>query len=192
MKATATSHPGYYVLAFAALIAAGSSCLAETKVGRGGKAGKAPAQLNAFIVIDATSASAQVSREGLELAIRQLHLPQAAGLAGWTDFSRTASGGARLESDNRFGFEVIESGDAEDDGSVRAFRLSLDGVSASGGSAYAVSFAASDLSGASAGIQPAVYAAVAAATASGKKSGQVRIVAAKYSGGRFTFSLAIK
>jgi len=192
MKDIATARTVFSALVIVAFIASGSSCVAEARAGRGGKAGKAPAELNAFIVLDRQSESSQAPKEGLELAIREMHLPQAAGLAGWTDFIRTASGGARLESDNRFGFQVIESGDAEADGSVRAFRLRLDGVSASGGIAYAVSFTASDLAGGSGGIQPAAYAAMEAATASGKKSGQVRVVAAKYSGGRFTFTLAVK
>lgn len=189
MKALATPRPRLFLLALAAFVAAAPACLADAKAGRGGRAGKAPAELNAFVVV---GDSVNGSRESLELAIRQMYLPQAAGLAGWTSFSRTASGAAKLEGDNRFGFEVIGSSDAEPDGSIRAFRLRLDGLSASGGVAYAVSFAASDLAGDSGPIQPAVYAAAAAATASGKKSGQVRIVAAKYSDGRFAFSLAVK
>lgn len=194
MKATCQDRRALYLLVLVSSIAVAPACAAETKIGRGGKAGKAPGEVNAFISLEKNDGAGAIP-DGVELAVRELHLPQAAGLSGWTGFSLAAPGKARLESDNRFGFEIVSQGDAEADGSLRAFRLRLSGVAASGGTLYTVSFAVSDLvSGAGAGsrLQPAVFAAVKAASASGKKEGHVRVLAAKYGKGRFTYKLAIQ
>jgi hypothetical protein len=192
MKASFPDRRALCLLILVSSIAVAPACAAETKTGRGGKAGKAPGEVNAFVALEKRDGSAAI-QDGVELAVREMHLPQAAGLSGWTDFSLAASGKAKLESDNRFGFEVVSQGDAEADGSLRAFRLRLSGVSASGGTLYTVSFAASDLVSGSGGmLQPAVFAAAQAASASGKKEGQVRVLAAKYGKGRFTYKLAIK
>lgn len=169
------------------LCAASASCVAEAKASLGGKAGKAPATVNAFVVLPPDG-------EGAQLATRDICLPSAASLLGWTPYAVPSPGRVAFESDRTFGYEVIEEGRTGKDGEIQAFKLRVDGVAASGGTLCTVSFSLADLRPGDDGafLQPATFAAVQAALRSKRRSGQVRVLAAKYQDGTFTFRLAVK
>lgn len=187
MKATGPLFPFRFLVIALALAAAASACAAETKVGKGGKAGKAPETVNAFVVLPPDEA-------GTELATRNIHLPSAAGLLGWTSFSAPSPGKVDFDFDSILAYEILGKGEVGDDGEIQAFRIKVDGVSASGGTLYTVTFAPADLvpKKGEAFLQPATFAVVEAAVKSRLRSGLIRVLAAKFEKGAFTYKLAIK
>lgn len=165
-----------------------AACRAESAVAPGGNAGKASVKSNVFIIMEKEG-------EGAELALGNILLPSAIGYFGWTSFSAPKGGQIELRADGTYRADILKDGVVSGDYRVRAYQVSLPGAKASGGKLYTVTFGAADIPGVAAGgasVQPAGFALMAAIRKSGKAGGKVRVVAAKFSKGTFTYKVAVK
>jgi hypothetical protein len=165
-----------------------ASAAAQVSVKPGGAAGKTPAKVNVFVIMDKEG-------QGADLIVKNMILPEAISLYAWASFKLGHDGSVEYRAEASFPADILKSADVPSEAGFRAYQVALSGAKPSGGKLYAVSFGRSDMELSEDGqplAQPAAFAIMAAVRKAGRPSGHVRVLGASLSGGRFSYKIALK